>query len=192
MPAAATSTPVTLPPTEHGRRTREALLDAGVTIAEQTGLAGLSVNAVVAKAGLAKGTFYVHFSDRDAFVDALHQRFYAGVNDAVAAATAGLPPGSERLVAGIGAYLDACLASRGVKALLLETRADGSLTTTIGERHELFAALTAPNLEAMGRRDSKVAARLLVAATSEAALLELEHGRRLPGARRALADLVGS
>lgn len=181
---------VTQPSTEHGRRTRDALLDAGVTIAEQTGLAGLSVNAVVAEAGLAKGTFYVHFSDRDAFVDALHQRFYAGVNEAVATATAELPPGSERLLAGIWAYLDACLASRGVKALLLETRADGSLTRTIGERHELFAALTAPNLEAMGRRDAKVAARLLVAATSEAALLELEHGRKLPSARRALTDLV--
>lgn len=192
MPPTATPASAARPSTEQGRQTREALLDAGVAIAEQTGLAGLSVNAVVAEAGLAKGTFYVHFADRDAFVDALHQRFYATVTETIAAATADMAPGSERLLAGIEAYLDACLASRGVKALLVETRGDGSLTTTIGDRHELFVALTAPNLEAMGRRDPKIAARLIVAMASEAALLELERGRKQPGARRALRDLVGS
>ena len=42
-------------------QTREALLDAGVALAEEHGLAGVSVNMVVARAGVAKGTFYVHF-----------------------------------------------------------------------------------------------------------------------------------
>ena len=37
------------------------------------------MNAVVAEAGLAKGTFYVHFADRDAFLDALHERFHANI-----------------------------------------------------------------------------------------------------------------
>jgi AcrR family transcriptional regulator len=188
---ATPSAPAALPPTEHGRRTREALLDAGVEIAEQAGLAGLSVNAVVAEAGLAKGTFYVHFADRGAFVDAIHERFYAAVGAQIAAATADLEPGAERLIAGIEAYLDACLASRGVKALLLDARGDGNLTALIDERQALFAALAAPNLEAMGRRDAKVAARLLIAAASEAALVELERGRRGPGARRALREMIG-
>ena len=31
------------------------------------GLSGLSVNRVVVAAGNAKGTFYVHFTDREAF-----------------------------------------------------------------------------------------------------------------------------
>ena len=70
--------------TAAGRRTREALLDAGVAVAEEQGLAGLSVNRVVARAGVAKGTFYVHFADRDGFVDALHSRFHARVEGAVA------------------------------------------------------------------------------------------------------------
>ncbi len=42
----------------------------------------------------------------------------------------------------------------------------------------------------MGWRDARVAARLLVAMTSEAALLELEAGRRLPAVRRSLRQLV--
>src|ERR1700755_1466907 len=89
--------------------TAEALMDAGVAVAEQHGLAGLSVNRVVAEAGLAKGTFYVHFADRDAFVDALHARFHDAVDAAVGAAVADVPPGAERLLAAAEAYLDVCL-----------------------------------------------------------------------------------
>ena len=47
--------------TPAGQRTREALLDAGAVVAERDGLAGLSVSAVAEAAGVAKGTFYVHF-----------------------------------------------------------------------------------------------------------------------------------
>src|SRR5271165_4171722 len=92
--------------------TRERLLDAGVSVAERHGLTGLSVNRVVAQAGVAKGTFYVHFADRSAFVDALHARFHARVTDAVASVTQGLSPGAERILRGAEAYLDLCLKDR--------------------------------------------------------------------------------
>src|SRR5258705_12281697 len=74
-------------------QTREALLDAGAALAEEHGLAGVSVNMVVAQAGVAKGTFYVHFKDRAAFVDAMHARFHARVQVAVDQAVAWPPPG---------------------------------------------------------------------------------------------------
>ena len=176
--------------TPGGQRTRQALIDAGIAVAERGGLAGLSINAVVAAAGLAKGTFYVHFADRDAFVDALHLQFYARVGDAVARAVEHLAHGPLRLARGIDAYLDACLADRGIKALLLETRSDANLTTTIADREQFFARLAAPSLQAMGWRDPDVAARLFVAMTSEAALAELEAGRRLPAVRRTLERMV--
>jgi AcrR family transcriptional regulator len=48
---------------------------------------------VVARAGVAKGTCYVHFTDRAAFVDAMHARFHERVEAAVAEVVAGLPPG---------------------------------------------------------------------------------------------------
>src|ERR1022692_291544 len=105
-------------PAQHA--TREKLLDAGVSVAESHGLTGLSVNRVVAQAGVAKGTFYVHFADRSAFVDALHARFHAVVQDAVAKATDGVPIGAKRIARGAIAYLDVCLANRAVKALALE------------------------------------------------------------------------
>jgi TetR/AcrR family transcriptional repressor of nem operon len=172
-------------------RTYETLLDAGVAVAETNGLAGLSVNRVVAEAGVAKGTFYVHFADREAFVDALHARFHERVAQAVAEATADTRPGAERIVRGVEAYLDVCLADRAVKALALEARTESALTASMTARHERSAAAAAPSFKAMGWPDPKAAAQLLAAMTSELAIRELDAGRRLPGARRALRRFVG-
>ncbi len=173
-------------------RTQQLLLNAGVAVAEREGLAGLSVNRVVAEAGVAKGTFYVHFADREAFVDALHARFHDRVQDAVAQATAGTSPGAQQIVRGVEAYLDVCLADRAVKALALEARTDAALTASMSARHERFAATAIPSFKAMGWPDAAAAAQLLAAMTAEIAIRELEAGRRLPGARRALRRFLGS
>jgi TetR/AcrR family transcriptional repressor of nem operon len=178
------------PVTPKGRRTRVALLDAGAVVAERLGLAGLSVIAVAEEAGVAKGTFYVHFADRDSFIDALHQQFYARVSKAVADAVQGLEPGVELLLRAVDAYLDVCLANRAVKALVLETRAQGELTTTMHQREELFAALAQPSLAAMGMTPAPIAARLFIAMTSEAALIEMEAGHRVSAARATIRRLA--
>jgi AcrR family transcriptional regulator len=179
-------------PTRSGERTREALLDAGVAVAEEHGLAGLSVNRVVAGAGVAKGTFYVHFADRAAFVDALHQRFHERVREAVATAIDGVPPGAERLARGAEAYLDVCLADRAVKALALEARSDPDLSEGMAKRHERFAATAVSSFKAMGWPDATAAAQLFAAMTAEIAVRELDAGRRLPAARRALRRFLAA
>ena len=169
-----------------GVGTREALLDAGVTVAGEQGLSGLSVNRVVAAAGVAKGTFYVHFESREGFVDALHARFHSRVEAAAAAATSDLPLGGERIVRGAEAYLDVCLEDRAVKALALEARSDPSLGPTMSARHERFALSAVPSFKAMGWPDAAAASHLLAAMTAEIAIRELDAGRRLPAARRSL------
>jgi AcrR family transcriptional regulator len=172
--------------------THEALLDAGVAVAEEHGLAGLSVNRVVAVAGVAKGTFYVHFESREQFVDALHARFHARVEEAVAAAIADLTPGHDRLVRGAEAYLDVCLSDRAVKALALEARSDPDLAVSMAARHERFAASAAPSFKAMDWPDAAAASHLLAAMTAEVAIRELDAGRRLPAARRSLRRFLGA
>ncbi|HXD56002.1 MAG TPA: TetR/AcrR family transcriptional regulator [Solirubrobacteraceae bacterium] len=172
-------------------RTREALLAAGVAVAARDGLAGLSVNGVVAEAGVAKGTFYVHFSDREAFVDALHAAFHERVLAAVEEATADTPPGAERIWLGAEAYLDVCLRERAIKALALEARTDSTLTETMSARHERFAASAIPSIRAMGWPEAASASQLLAAMTSEIAIRELEAGRKLPAARRSLRRFLG-
>ncbi len=194
MPSPALPQPSseTGPATAKGRRTRNALLTAGEEVAERDGLSGLSVASVAERAGVAKGTFYLYFSEREAFVDALHQRFYSQVTEAVSAAVVGLPPGRELLLAAIEAYLDVCLANRAVKALVFETRSQSSLTTTMEEREALFATLAQPSMRALGMTPAAVSARLIVALTSEAALIEMEAGARVSGARRSIRVLLGS
>ncbi|HWF32970.1 MAG TPA: helix-turn-helix domain-containing protein [Solirubrobacteraceae bacterium] len=173
------------------RHTRELLLDAGVAVAEREGLAGLSVNHVVAEAGVAKGTFYIHFADREAFVDALHEAFHARVQEAVDYATRGGTPGETQLWLGVETYLDVCLDERALKALSLEARADAALTKSMAARHDRFAASAIPSFRAMGWRDARAAAQLLAAMTAEVAIRELEAGRRLPASRRALKRFLG-
>ncbi|HEY2631599.1 MAG TPA: TetR/AcrR family transcriptional regulator [Solirubrobacteraceae bacterium] len=180
------------PVTPKGRRTRDALIEAGEGIAERDGLAGLSVAAVAREAGVAKGTFYLYFQDRDSFIDGMHQRFYAHVTEAVLQAVADLTPGCDLLLAAIDAYLDVCLAHGAVKALVFETRAQGNLTTTMEQREALFVRLAEPSMRAMGMGPAKVTARLVVALTSEAALIEMEAKRRVPGARGAIRELLTS
>ncbi|MGH3247159.1 MAG: TetR/AcrR family transcriptional regulator [Trebonia sp.] len=172
-------------------QTREALLDAGAALAEQHGLAGVSVNMVVARAGVAKGTFYVHFKDRAAFVDDMHARFHARVEAHVAGAVAGLPPGAERLYRSFEAYLDVSLANRGVKALSLETRSDPAMLGSMEARRERLAAAGVADVEAMGWDDAEAAAQLLAAMTREISVLEFDAGRRLPAPRRALKRFLG-
>jgi AcrR family transcriptional regulator len=171
-------------------RTRQALLDAGAALAERHGLSGVSVNMVVARAGVAKGTFYVHFKDRSAFVDALHARFHARVGAAMAEAVAGLPRGAERLFRAFEVYLDVSLQNRGAKALALEVRSGPEQGAMVARRERLVEGGYA-DLEAMGWADIEAAAQLLAAMTREISALEFDAGRPLPASRRALKRLLG-
>ena len=154
-----------------GLRTRDALLDAGRVVAEQDGLAELSVAAVTEQAGVAKGTFYVQFADRETFVAALRDEFQAD-----------LAPGEQRLLTALTAYLDACLAERTIEALIREVQDDRSRTS--------LASPVETNLRAMGWRDAPHAARLIVAMATEVALTEHDTGTKQHGARRWLRRFI--
>ena len=83
-------------PAEPGRN---ALLSAGFEVAAARGLAGLSVNAVVDTAGMAKGSFYNHFPTRRDYLVALHRDYHERLNADVAEAIGDMAPGAARLSA---------------------------------------------------------------------------------------------
>lgn len=170
--------------------TRQRLLDTGLVLAETTPLTALSIDTIVAEAGVAKGTFYVHFSDRATYLAALHQRFHDRLRDQMRLASTGLAPGRARLAATAVAFLDACLDQRGVKAMLLEGRADVTVADAVHLSNDRFARSCAGDFDAIGRRLPLESARLFIAATAETALLELHAGRRLPRQRDALIELL--
>lgn len=171
-------------------RTRRALIDAGLRLAERTGLSGLSVNLVVQDAGVAKGTFFHHFGDRASYLLALHREFHDRLAMAINTAIDGLPPGRQRLIAGANAYLDGCLRDRGVRALLLEARAEPAVTGEISRRNAANAELCCADFAAIGRQHPYQSAQLWVGATAEAALIEHQAARALPGIRSALEQFV--
>lgn len=177
------------PVTPKGRRTRRQLLDAGEAVVDRGGLADLSVGAVTAEAGLAKGTFYVHFNDRAEFVAALRKRFYAEVEDALLASVAGVEPGRGFLLAVIESYLNVCLAHRGVKALILEARptADDASLTELTTR---FTAFAEPSLTALALTPADLHARFILALMAEAVAFEVASGKRDPAARGALSTWI--
>lgn len=172
------------------QETRAALLDAGLEIAEEHGLSGMSVNRVVAVAGVAKGTFYVHFPDRDAFLSAMHQRFHEQAGKAVVAAMAQHPPGRARLQAGMTAYFEVCLVSRGVRALVLEARNTPGVAADVAARNAAFAGMAQPDLLAMGWPDARAAAGLVVAMSAELSMAEMAAGQRDERGREVLWALL--
>ena len=167
-------------------RTREALIDAGLRLAEQTGLTGLSVNLIVQDAGVAKGTFFHHFGDRASYLLALHREFHERLATQVQAAIIGMPPGRERLTAVANTYLDGCLRDRGVRALLLEARAEPAVTDEIARRNHAGAELCRPDFAALKRPHPYESAQLWVGMLAEAALIEYQAATALPGIREAL------
>jgi TetR/AcrR family transcriptional regulator, transcriptional repressor for nem operon len=170
--------------------TREHLVDAGLRLAEQTGLAGMSVNLVVEKAGVAKGTFFHHFGDRAAYLLALHTEFHDRLFAEIVEAVHDLPPGRERLLTAAGAYLDSCLRHRGIRALLLEARAEPLVTEAIAKRNTQASEFLTPDFTALGWADPAAGAALWNGLVVEAALLELAARRRRDPIRTALAQFL--
>jgi TetR/AcrR family transcriptional regulator, transcriptional repressor for nem operon len=169
--------------------TRLALLDAGIALAAELPLAKLSVDRIVQRAGVAKGTFYLHFADRSAFAVALYQRFLALVEDALQQARQGLDPGADRLAKTMTTYLDTCLSRNEARALLFDAHSDPAVSEEVQKADEQFARWVASDLRAAGAEHARETARLLAAATSEAARVELGRGRRQPNLRAALLAL---
>jgi len=171
--------------------TRQVLLDAGLALADDHALSTLSIDVIVAEAHVAKGTFYVHFRDRAAYLVALHHRFHDDLAEGIRAAASGLAAGGPRLQASTIAYLDGCLRARGVKAMLLESRGEPAIAAAVTASNDRFAHGAEPDFKALGARHPTDAARLYVAMVAEVALLELPKGRRRPTLRAALWDLAG-
>lgn len=169
--------------------TRSELLSAAVKLAERDGLQSLSVANITAAAGHAKGTFYVHFPDRSAFLVAMHQRFHDTVFADVIASTADLPPGPERARRRLIAFLDACRAQPGVRALLLDARSEATIMAEVDRRNQQAAQTVAADLRGPTAHPVETA-RILVLAAADLAARESRHRRRLKAAREALLNLV--
>ncbi|MDY7101619.1 MAG: helix-turn-helix domain-containing protein [Actinomycetota bacterium] len=177
-----------MPDAEHP--TRVALLDVSLALADERPLAALPVDEIARAAGVAKGTFYVHFADRGEFLGALHDWFRARLAERVAEAVDGVPAGSPRLRVGCEAYLDACRDAAGVKAMFSSARGEAVVDERIAASDAAWARACAVDLEHMGDRRAPDTARLLVAALAEVVRVEVRDGPQ-PALREAFRALFG-
>lgn len=85
------------------------ILDAAAALFVEKGLPATSIDDIVERAGVAKGTFYHYFQDRSAMLEALRERYAQRFADMAAKATGACDPAdwNARLHAWISAVADA-------------------------------------------------------------------------------------
>lgn len=171
--------------------TRWELITAAIELAERDGLRALSVSQITAAAGHAKGTFYVHFPDRAAFVVAVHRWFHDKVFAHVIGVTSDDDPGPLRAGRRITAFLDQCRTLAGVRAFLIEARTEPALAAEVEQRNRQATQVLSGDLRGIAAHPEETA-RILVLAAADIAARESARRRRIPAARKALLDAIPS
>lgn len=97
---------------EYTEATRRALLDSAAAAFQERGFADASLDDIARAARLTKGALYHHFASKQALFQAVFEEVERELVDAVLRSGAGETDPWRRLLAGVGAFLDACLEPR--------------------------------------------------------------------------------
>lgn len=126
---------------------RNKILDAAERVILRDGLNGVSVDAVLRKAGISKGGFFHHFASKGALLAAVTERLAAAVGGQIALATKDDPrPHGRSLRAQIGAAFDMPAAERKrLRTLVL------ALISAAMESPPVAASARAANEEAIAQ-----------------------------------------
>lgn len=88
-----------------GEPVRDALIRAGQTLFAAHPVDAVAIDDIVGEAGVAKGSFYKHFADKEALLAAVVRRMFGRIEREVAAANAEVTDAAARVVRGICVYL---------------------------------------------------------------------------------------
>lgn len=137
-----------VPPLKASRpsRTRAALIEAGLDLLVERPIDAIAIDELVARAGVAKGSFFNHFADKHAFAEAVAGEVRAGVEDEVTRANAGRADPVARIAGGMAVAAGFALREPRRAAVLLRhqsvaAQADNPLNR--GLRADLEAAMAA-------------------------------------------------
>ena len=91
-------------------RTRAALFSAGFDLLAEKPIDAIPIDDVVAKAGVAKGSFFNHFADKQAFAEAIAAEVRLELENQITRANAGIADPVERIAGGmrVGAEFALC------------------------------------------------------------------------------------
>ena len=82
-------------------RTRASLISAGFELLAEKPIDAIPIDEVVAKAGVAKGSFFNHFADKQTFAEAIATEVRLDLEDQVARANSGIADPIERIAGGM-------------------------------------------------------------------------------------------
>jgi AcrR family transcriptional regulator len=134
------------PPNPRALRTRTALLDAGFELLAERPIDAIAIDEVVARAGVAKGSFFNHFTDKPGFANAIAAQVRAALEEKVDAANAGVSDPVARLAGGMRVAVDFALTQRKQAIVMLrglEMATAQSHALNQGIRADVKAALAA-------------------------------------------------
>lgn len=113
-------------------RTRSALLAAGLELLAERPVDAIAIDEVVARAGVAKGSFFNHFNDKSGFAGAVAQHVRLALEQRVGATNANEGDPVMRLAGGMRVGMEFALEDR-VRAIIMLR----GLQETTGIDHEL-------------------------------------------------------
>ena len=113
-------------PSPRAARTRAALIAAGFDLLVERSIDAIPIDDLVARAGVAKGSFFNHFTDKQAFAEAIAIEVRLELEDQVARANAGLTDPVARIAGGM--RVGAEFAIRDPKRATVLLRSHGTST----------------------------------------------------------------
>lgn len=123
---ASKASPSPANPSPRAARTRAALIAAGFELLVERPIDAIPIDDVVAKAGVAKGSFFNHFNDKQDFANAIATEVRLEVEALVTKANAGVANPVERIAGGMRVAAEFAMAQPKRSAVLL--RSQGSST----------------------------------------------------------------
>jgi AcrR family transcriptional regulator len=119
-------------------QTRQLLLDAGCRLFASDPVDAIAIDAVVAAAGVSKGSFYNHFADRQALVEAIVGDIRHGLHDIVVTANDGETDAARRVARAVCIFLRHAVDAPQAAAVL--GRVHGASLAVDAPHNELLAA----------------------------------------------------
>ncbi|GEN98649.1 TetR family transcriptional regulator [Novosphingobium sediminis] len=125
------SLPIQSPPSLSPRaaRTRSALISAGFELLAEKPIDAIPIDEVVARAGVAKGSFFNHFSDKPAFASAIAEEVRSDLEDRITAANSDVADPLVRIAGGMCVGAAFALAEPKRTIVLLRSNASSTLTS---------------------------------------------------------------
>lgn len=116
-------------PSPRTQRTRAALIAAGLDLLASRPIDAIAIDEVVARAGVAKGSFFNHFTDKHHFAAAVAAEVRIEVEAEVARANAGITDPIARIAGGMRVAATFALAQPRRAAVLLRSQVPATSQT---------------------------------------------------------------